>query len=158
MALEIERKFLVNVDLLPKGIEGKNLSQGYLLISDQKSIRARISGEKAFITIKGPDTNGTRSEFEYEIPINDAEYMLANFCNQPVISKIRYRINRHNQLWEVDEFLGANQGLWLAEIELRHREDIIEIPPWLGKEVTFDNRFFNTYISLHPYNTWADKI
>jgi adenylate cyclase len=154
MALEIERKFLVHIDMLPSDIPEIDIQQGYLLTSHQKTIRVRIGGEKAWITIKGPDINGVRPEFEYPIPREDASYMFHNFCIGGKIEKIRRKIDFSGKTWEVDEFLGENKGLWIAEIELVQRDEIVDLPPWIRKEVTGDHRFHNSYLSNHPYSTW----
>ena len=154
MALEIERKFLVNIELLPAEIQGVRIVQGYLHVSNQKSIRIRIAGELAYITLKGPDTDGVRTEFEYAIPIEDARFMLTNFCTGGKIEKVRRKINWSGKTWELDEFLGENIGLWIAEIELANRDEPVGLPPWIRKEVTGDHRFHNTYLSAHPYSGW----
>ena len=154
MGMEIERKFLVNTKLLPSGVQGIKIIQGYLHISDQKTIRVRISGELAYITIKGPDKNGVRPEFEYAIPTEDARFMLANFCRNGQIEKIRRKINWAGKTWEIDEFFGENKGLWLAEVELDNRNESLELPVWVSKEVTGDSRFHNSVLSAHPYSSW----
>jgi adenylate cyclase len=151
MAIEIERKFLVNVELIPIGIDGIGIRQGYLLVSPEKSVRVRIAGHKAFITVKGSDHQGSRPEFEYEIPVEDAEFMLANHCQGQKISKIRRHIIHKGHLWEIDEFLEDNKGLWLAEIELSDAGEIIELPSWVTVEVTGDKKYYNSYLSQHPY-------
>ena len=155
MALEIERKFLVNIELLPVGVQGTPIIQGYLHVSDQKSIRVRISGELAYITIKGPDEDGVRPEFEYPIPLEDARFMLSNYCKAGQIEKMRRKINWSGRIWEVDEFLGANHGLWLAEIELANRNETIEIPPWVNQEVTGQSRYHNSSLAAYPYSIWG---
>jgi adenylate cyclase len=95
-----------------------------------------------------------RAEFEYEIPPQDAGEMLEKFCANAVVSKIRRRLVWKNHSWEVDEFLGDNEGLWLAEIELDERNEAFEFPQWLGNEVTGDEKFYNTYLSMHPFASW----
>ncbi len=157
MAIEIERKFLVKRELLVLPDEGIPVQQGYLQNSTRKSVRVRVFGGRGFITVKGPDLDGTRMEFEYEIPGSDAESMQLFFCEQPLISKIRYHIHFKGHRWEVDRFLDGNLGLWLAEVELQDRNENVEIPDWIGPEVTADKRYFNTYLSQNPYTTWADK-
>ncbi|MBK7028162.1 MAG: CYTH domain-containing protein [Bacteroidales bacterium] len=154
MALEIERKFLVDPAKLPQGLDGVIIRQGYMLISQEKSIRIRISGHKAFLTIKGMDRNGVRPEFEYEIPFDDGQDLFDQFTLPGKISKIRYHHIFKKHLWEIDEFLLDNKGLWIAEIELASEDETFDIPDWIVSEVTGDLRFFNTYLSQHPYSTW----
>jgi len=154
MALEIERKFLVHTELLPLGVPGISICQGYLHTSRQKTIRVRLAGEQAWITIKGPDDNGVRPEFEYSIPPKEASYFLEFLCLGGKIEKIRREIDWSGKTWEVDEFLGENQGLWIAEIELTHRDEMVDLPPWIQKEVTGDYRFHNSYLSIHPFCGW----
>jgi adenylate cyclase len=117
-------------------------------------VRIRIFGKKAFITIKGITVGATRTEFEYEIPAKDAEILLNELCLKPTIKKYRYRIPYKGFIWEVDEFLGENKGLIMAEIELESEDQAFEIPEWIGKEVTHDPRYFNSNLIEHPYNMW----
>ena len=156
MGVEIERKFLVVTDLLPLPAEGVLIRQGYLHSDKLSSVRVRIAGDKGFVTIKGPDCQGIRSEFEYGIPKTDAEFMLANLCGTGIISKIRYRLAWKGHTWEIDEFLDENRGLWLAEVELTDRAEEVEIPLWIRREVTGDKRYFNTFLSQFPYSAWTD--
>lgn len=157
MAIEIERKFLV------KNCNWKNNSsftpyrQGYLASSkDGCTLRARIAGDKAFITIKGKSEKGKlgKLEFEYQIPMADAEEMLNKLAISDVISKNRYVLEYAGFTWEIDEFFGSNQGLIMAEIELDSEDQKFELPPWLGEEVSHDKRYYNAYIAAHPFNTW----
>jgi adenylate cyclase len=152
MALEIERKFLVNTELLNLDIPGTRIIQGYLHLSDQKTIRIRIAGDKAYLTIKGPDQNGVRSEFEYDVPLEDARYIMATYCINELIEKIRYKVEWSGKTWEIDEFLGKNKGLWLAEIELTDRDEVFDMPAFIATEVTGDSRFHNSYLSSHPFS------
>ncbi|MCX6232462.1 MAG: CYTH domain-containing protein [Bacteroidetes bacterium] len=155
MPLEIERKFLVNQEKW-NAIEKpqqNNYRQGYLLTDPMKTIRVRVTDTAAFLTIKGLNQGATRLEFEYEIPIADAEALLNNFAVAELI-KIRYKIVYKDKLWEVDEFLGANTGLIVAEIELESEIEAFELPPWVDKEVTGDEKYYNSNLSLHPFNTW----
>ncbi|TCD01209.1 CYTH domain-containing protein [Pedobacter psychroterrae] len=152
MGIEIERKFLVKMDLwqaLEKP-EGKHYRQGYLLNKEDRVVRIRIAGDQGFITIKGAGDGISRIEYEYEIPKSDAEEMLERF--QPEgIEKIRYRIPEGSGLvWELDEFLGANQGLVLAEIELSSQDQRFTKPDWLGQEVSEDERYSNSSLALRP--------
>jgi CYTH domain-containing protein len=155
MAKEIERKFLVEKDLWyavkkPKGID---MLQTYLVNEPDKVIRLRIANQVGYMTIKGPVVGFTRDEFEYTIPVEEAKAIVAIF-NAPSIEKVRYRIFSGPHTWEVDEFFGANDGLIIAEIELKSQEEDFTHPSWLGKEVTQDHRYYNSYLSLHPYLTW----
>lgn len=154
MPLEIERKFLVHPELFPSGLDGTTIRQGYLQSDEGNSIRIRISGHQSFITIKGPDNDGVRLEFEYEIPFDDAGYMLEQFCRKPLINKTRRLVVWGGHLWEVDEFHGENQGLWLAEVELDDRNEQVELPPWVGSEVTGDSRYLNTSLVRFPFTSW----
>jgi adenylate cyclase len=155
MAIEIERKFLINKEGWQEATKekGKVIKQGYMLTDPSKTIRVRVAGVKAFLTIKGKSTGASRLEYEYEIPKQDAEELLENFC-AAVISKIRYKVNYGNHTWEVDEFSGDNSGLIVAEIELTHEQETFELPEWVEKEVTDDKRYFNSNLSTHPYKSW----
>jgi len=154
MALEIERKFLIHRELLPVETDGLLIQQGYLLSSPGKSVRVRLAGEKAYLTIKGPDIQGVRAEFEYAIPKQDAETLLNDFCTEGRLIKIRRKISSGSHVWEVDEFLGDNAGLWLAEVELARAGEPVVLPTWVAAEVTGDPRYYNTYLALHPFKTW----
>lgn len=154
MPVEIERKFLVKPGMEPVNVDGVKIRQGYLNTDKDKSIRIRTAGHQSFLTIKGPDHGGVRDEFEYEIPFEHAEYMLDAFCGDRILTKIRRMILWKKHLWEVDEFLGNNQGLWVAEIELESIDEPFSLPPWIGEEVTADIRYLNTYLVIHPFTTW----
>jgi CYTH domain-containing protein len=153
--LEIEHKYLVRKDLWyavhkPAGV---NIRQGYLVTDPEKNIRIRTTGTAAFLTIKGPSKNASRAEYEYPIPPGEAAELLL-LCRVPVIEKVRYRIEYAGKTWEVDEFFGENEGLILAEIELKFEEEKYDIPAWVGEEVTSDPRYYNAYLALHPYSGW----
>ena len=155
MNQEIEHKYLVRKDLWfavhkPNGV---NIRQGYLQTDPEKTIRIRTTGTTAFLTIKGPSKNATRSEFEYPIPPDEAEELL-KLCTLPVIEKVRYRMEVAGKIWEVDEFFGANDGLILAEIELRSPDETYEKPAWIGEEVTQDHRYHNSCLADHPFSSW----
>jgi adenylate cyclase len=153
MPIEIERKFLVTGTEWRQG-NSVRYAQGYLCREKGKTIRVRLGGSKAFLTIKGPSlTEGARSEFEYEIPVADAEQLL-KLCNGPIIEKYRHVIVSKGFKWEVDEFLGENTGLVIAEIELREVNQPFERPDWVGEEVTGDPRYYNANLVATPYNTW----
>ncbi|MEO9147123.1 MAG: UPF0158 family protein [Ginsengibacter sp.] len=158
MPLEIERKYLVNHkkwQALSKP-EGHHYRQGYILTDPKKTIRIRITETKCFITIKGESTGATRSEYEYEIPREDAEELLNNFCVAE-LEKNRYKINYKNKLWEVDDFLGENEGLIVAEIELKKEDEIFEIPEWVDNEITGDERYYNANLVQNPYQNWKPE-
>lgn len=152
MAVEIERKFLVT-GLDWRTTTGVSFSQGYLNRDKHRTVRVRIAGNKAYLTIKGITEGITRAEFEYEIPVSDAENLLM-LCEKPLIQKIRHIIPYKNFKWEVDEFLGDNLGLVVAEIELTSEIESFEKPSWIGEEVTHDPRYFNSNLAQNPYNTW----
>jgi CYTH domain-containing protein len=154
MAIEIERKFLVTGNEWKQGV-ATHFSQGYLNRDKTRTVRVRVAGDKAFLTIKGISTRFSREEFEYEIPDEDAVAML-NLCDGPVIQKIRYVIIHNGFKWEVDEFLGANFGLVVAEIELDYVDQPFECPTWIGEEVTDDARYFNSNLATMPYSKWTN--
>ena len=156
MAFEIERKFLVKRDLWQKPEDGVRYRQGYVETKDGTTVRVRIAGEKAYLTLKDHAVGLVRHEFEYEIPIADAETMLDTMCAKPQVEKIRYRIpaSEPGLVWEVDEFLGANAPLLTAEIELPSESTSFSLPPWLGPEVTDDHRYKNNNLARHPYSEW----
>jgi adenylate cyclase len=155
LAVEIERKFLVSGSAWRQG-KGVRIIQGYLCQEKGRILRVRLVGEKAFLTIKGPSNNGSRPEFEYEIPLADGEEIL-NLCNGLLIEKIRHVILFQELKWEVDEFLGDNEGLLIAEIELNDVNQPFAWPDWVGKEVTNDLRYTNVNLADHPYCSWKDK-
>lgn len=116
----------------------------------------RISGTRAFLTVKGITTGATRAEFEYGIPLADAEALLG-MCDGPLVEKLRHRIQHGGHTWEIDEFLGENRGLVVAEIELRSEAEPFAGPPWLGGEVTHDARYFNSNLAIHPFAHWGSR-
>jgi adenylate cyclase len=154
MPLEIERKFLTNDRWhhVTKP-EGQYYRQGYLLSDPLKTIRVRMTPDKGFLTIKGPTQGATRAEYEYEIPIAEAQELLDHFCTSE-LSKIRYKIPNHGHVWEVDEFLGENQGLIVAEIELGAENEPFLTPEWIGMEVTGDKRYYNSSLTVAPFAQW----
>ena len=151
MNMEIERKFLVKNDSWKTDdLHGEACRQGYLFANEKKTVRVRQIGEKGFLTIKGETLGISRKEFEYEIPFEDASALLL-LCGDFLIEKRRYKINYANMLWEVDLFLGENEGLVLAEIELESEGQSFVLPPWVGKEVSNDFRYFNAQLARHPF-------
>ncbi|MEO7933910.1 MAG: CYTH domain-containing protein [Chthoniobacterales bacterium] len=157
MGVEIERKFLVRDDSWRAFLTqpGRRLRQGYLVNGPPATVRVRIADVEAWLTIKGPVIGLSRAEFEYTIPLSDAEEMLATRCANPIIEKIRHRIPHGELVIELDEFLGANAGLLIAEVELPSEQTPFTPPPWLGAEVSTDFRYHNSQLSKRPYSTWA---
>jgi len=148
MPVEIERKFLVQNNTWQECVDaGVLYRQGYLLVSPEKTIRVRIVSQTAFLTIKGKSTGITRAEFEYEIPYSHATELLA-LCEGRIIEKQRYRFLYNGQLWEIDRFLGKNKGLVLAEVELESEDQKIELPPWIGEEVSTNPAYYNSTLSI----------
>lgn len=154
MGIEIERKFLVLDERWRTLGVGVSLRQGYLSSHPERVVRVRIEGDLAMLTIKGRSVGASRGEWEYPIPLTDAEQLLASLCEQPLIEKKRYRIRHEGMLWEVDEFFGANAGLVVAEIELESEDQQFSRPDWLGAEVTDDARYFNANLISHPFTEW----
>ena len=154
MAYEIERKFLLSGHQWRENASGLAIRQGYLLRDAGKTLRVRTLGQKGFLTIKGRGSGITRPEFEYEIPKSDAEFLLEGLCESPLLEKIRYRVPYEGFIWEIDEFLGENSGLFVAEIELVSEDQIFPRPQWLGMEVTGDPRYYNSNLSRCPYKVW----
>jgi len=155
MHLEIERKFLVRKDLwyaLHKP-QGEDIVQGYLVSEPSLTIRVRVTETNGWLTIKGPTENASRVEYEVSIPRNDADELIAAFTKNK-IEKTRYRIDLEGKTWEVDEFFGDNEGLILAELELKKEDEIFTHPKWLGKEVTTDDHYKNAYLADHPFKSW----
>ena len=154
MAQEIERKFLVSGDAWRNLAEPIHYRQGYLSTQKDRIVRVRIVGEKGYLTIKGLTHLATRLEYEYEIPYTEAVEILEKLCEQPIIEKKRYTVCYRGHYWEIDEFEGVNKGLILAEEELSHPDESIEIPDWIGEEVTGDPKYFNSNLVKHPYTIW----
>ena len=154
MAKEIERKFLVDLSKLENLPEGNVIRQGYIP-AEGATVRVRTMNEKAFLTLKGKMSGITRSEFEYEIPLTDALAMLQELCSPPLIEKTRYLIPYAGHTWELDIFEGDNDGLIMAEVELSHEDEVIELPPWITKEVSNDRRYYNAALRLNPYCLWT---
>jgi adenylate cyclase len=152
MGIEIERKFLVISDAW-RHAAGVRFSQGYLNRDKERTVRVRLAGDKAFLTIKGLTQGASRAEFEYEIPATDGEALL-KLCEGPIIEKVRRVLAHEGDTWEIDEFLGENAGLIVAEIELRSEDQTFARPTWLGEEVTHDARYFNSSLASHPFSKW----
>lgn len=166
MGIEIERKYLVkkaewrsHKKHLQSQFQdlAKQYCQGYITTDNGTTVRVRIAGDTGYITLKSKATGHTRLEFEYPIPVEDARQMLAAFCDKPLIEKIRYKFNFGNLIWEVDEFMGENEGLIIAEVELESEQQQIDIPDWIEREVN-DKKYFNSYLVKHPYSQWHSTM
>lgn len=155
MGTEIERKFLVKSDAWRFQAVGKLYRQGYVVKSTGVTVRVRIVGTQGYITLKGRAENYVRPEFEYEIPVDDAQEMLNLWCHPRIVEKIRYRIPMGDVVWEVDEFQGFNQGLVVAEVELNSENQGVELPDWVGPEVSKQDRYYNSSLAVHPYSLWT---
>ena len=155
MPLEIERKFLVqNEDWRSLATSRRMLKQFYLATGQRSSVRIRIESEVgAWLTVKSSQSGPTRSEFEYPIPIEEAEQM-ATMAVDAVVEKVRHIVPFAGLKWEIDEFAGDNEGLVVAEVELCSEDQALELPPWIGKEVTNKKRYFNASLSETPFKSW----
>ena len=153
MALEIERKFLVKEGAW-RNEKGTKYRQGYLNSDKERTVRVRTMVDKGYLTVKGVSRGAVRVEYEYEIPKVEAEAMLDDLCEKPLIEKIRCKIEHKGFVWEVDEFLGENSGLIVAEVELESEDQKFVKPKWVGEEVTGDPRYFNANLIHHPYSRW----
>jgi len=154
MGKEIERKFLLKNSKWKEGITAAFFQQGYILINENKALRVRLEGNRAHLNIKSSIDGINRYEYEYEIPVSDAVEMLEKLCIKPIIEKNRYIVYFADKKWEIDEFSGENEGLVVAEIELKDENEYFEKPDWLGEEVTFDKRYYNSSLATHPYKKW----
>jgi adenylate cyclase len=154
MGEEIERKFLVIGDGWRAGAGGMRYRQGFLSTEPERVVRVRVAGARGWIAIKGPAIGARRTELEYEIPVADAELMLEKLCKRPLVEKVRHTLTVGSHTWEIDVFEGENEGLIIAEIELRSEDEAFEKPEWIGKEVTADPRYFNSNLVAHPYRNW----
>ena len=154
MAQEIERKYLVDVARWQPAGQGARLVQGYLSSRQPCVGRVRIEGAAAKLTIKGETTGISRAEFEYAIPVADAEVMLATLCERPLIDKQRHREVHGGKVWEIDVFAGENRGLVVAEVELASEDEVVELPPWATQEVSHDARYYNSSLIARPYSSW----
>ncbi len=157
MALEIERKYLVDLEKLGTLENGTRIKQGYLSTNKDAVVRVRVKNDKAYLTIKGSNIGVTRLEFEYEIPLDEANEMLDKLCQNPVIDKTRYLINHENHIWEVDIFYGDNEGLVVAEVELSSEDEHINLPIWVKEEVSHDDRYFNSNLMKLPFKDWEEN-
>ncbi len=155
MYTEIERKFLLLHDDWRHEATSCLLHQGYIYSTTQCLVRIRIADEDAFLTVKGPKDGIRRVEFEYPIPLKDAEELLEHMARKPTIQKRRHKVHVGEHVWEIDEFLDDNAGLILAEIELKHEDEVFHKPSWVGVEVTDDPRYRHNFLAQHPYTQWS---
>jgi adenylate cyclase len=154
MGEEIERKFLVTGEGWRDVATGVKYRQGFLSTVAERTVRVRVAGTRGTITVKGKNVGARRAEFEYEIPVGDAEQMLDTLCERPLIEKVRYTLTAGPHRWEIDVFEGDNAGLVVAEIELGSENEAFAKPKWAGDEVTDDPRYFNSNLVAHPYRSW----
>ncbi len=157
MGVEIERKYLVRDAAVVAALPGTRMVQGYLSVDPERTVRVRVSGTRACLNVKGSSSaSGTsRAEFEYEIPLADAEELLDGLALRPLIQKTRYRIDAGALTWEIDVFAGDNEGLVVAEIELPSESTAVVLPDWVGEEVTGDARYYNASLVSYPYKGWG---
>lgn len=156
MAQEIERKFLVTSQIYKDECSSKKrIVQGFLNTNPERTVRVRIKGKKGFLTVKGISNKAgtTRFEWEREIDLGEAEELL-KLCEEDVIEKIRYEVTLGSHVFEIDEFYGNNQGLTVAEIELNEENETFTKPPWLGREVTGEIKYYNSALSKNPFKNW----
>lgn len=155
MATEIERKYLLANDAWRGLGQGQPYRQGYICSGAGRTVRVRTVADHGYLTIKGPTIGLSRSEYEYQIPFDDAQELLTLLCSRPLISKIRYTLTFAGFTWEIDEFKEENEGLIIAEIELEYPEQEFVMPPWIGKEVSDDPRYRNSSLVINPYCNWG---
>lgn len=153
MALEIERKYLIDITKLDLK-NGCDIKQGYIQTVDNTVVRVRIKGDKAYLTIKGENVGATRLEFEYPIVVDEAEEMLEKLCSKQIIDKTRYEIPIGSDIWEIDIFYGDNEGLVIAELELEKEDYKINLPSWIKEEVTSNIKYYNNQLIKNPYKNW----
>lgn len=158
MGIETERKYLVKGDDWKKQEKGQLYQQGYLSSHPDRTVRVRTAGDSGYLTIKGRTTGASRSEYEYPIPYPDAQEMLEQLCEKPIIEKIRYRIDYKGLVWEVDEFQGENRGLVVAEVELTDEQQLVVLPDWVDREVTAEARYYNANLVSHPFSQWDESV
>jgi adenylate cyclase len=156
MALEIERKFLVDESRLGPLADGQSIRQGYIGTTDLCAVRARVAGSAAWLTLKGESRGSVRTEFEYPIPPQDALQIIAELCAERVIIKTRYRRQYAGHCWEVDVFEEDNFGLIVAEVELAKASEPLQLPVWVTREVTDDPRYYNNNLATTPYCSWGE--
>ncbi len=157
MGWEIERKFLVKDDSWRAAVESSAvLRQGYLAVDNGTTVRVRTGGAEVWLTIKGPAEGLIRAEFEYRVPVTEAEALIG-LCRGRVVEKTRHKVRFGGHVWEIDEFTGKNASLVLAEVELQQADEVVAVPPWVGREVSGDRRFDNASLSVRPYALWPNS-
>lgn len=155
MKQEIERKFLVADESWRRAAtSATRIRQGYLCVEPGRTVRVRLAGGQAWLTIKGAGDGAARAEFEYPLPVADARDLLDHLCQRPQIDKTRHLVPHGELTFEIDIFHGDNEGLVMAEVELEAADTHVDLPPWIGREVTGDHRYFNAYLAQHPFKTW----
>ncbi len=154
MGKEIERKYRVDTERWKPQGPGVHFKQGYLNSAKERVVRVRIEGSKAKLTLKGLTTGVTRAEYEYPLPLEDAEVILDQLCEQPLIDKHRHKEEHGGKTWEIDVFHGDNEGLVVAEVELGSEDETVEVPAWAVEEVSSDPRYFNSNLLKHPFRRW----
>ncbi|MCP4754474.1 MAG: CYTH domain-containing protein [Proteobacteria bacterium] len=157
MGTEIERKFLVKGTGWKDGVVGRIYRQGYLPTGDECVVRVRVAGDDGYLTIKGRNVGLTRLEFEYPIPVEEADSLLDSLCRKPIVEKTRYEVEYEGLVWEIDVFAGENEGLVTAEVELENENLEVSLPDWIDREVSDDARYFNVNLVEHPYCEWKDS-
>lgn len=156
MATEIEHKFLLRDDRWRQQIERSvRIRQGYLTSDARCSVRVRVADNQGFLNLKSGTLGIQRSEYEYPIPLNEAEEILDTLCEKPLLEKTRYYLHFREHLWEIDEFAGDNAGLIVAEVELSRSDESFARPEWVGEDVSHDMRYYNSQLALHPYRSWS---
>ena len=154
MTKEIEKKYLIDINKLPSLTQGIEIKQGYISTSLRATTRIRVAGDKAYLTLKGRTQGLTRTEFEYQIPIEDAIQMLAEFCEGSAIEKTRYLVKQSKHTWEIDVFHGDNHGLVVAEIELGSEDESYDLPEWVTEDVSHEVKYCNSNLLTNPYKNW----
>lgn len=154
MGKEIERKFIVKDSDWQEGASGVSCRQGYIPTVNQVTVRVRVMGDQGYITLKGQHKGITRTEYEYTVPVSDANQMLDTLCAKPIIEKTRYTLTFADMVWEIDVFSGENEGLVIAEVELEDEGQPVTLPSWVGEEVSHDPRYRNANLVRNPYKNW----
>jgi adenylate cyclase len=156
MGIEIEHKFLIRDERWRQLVERSvRMRQGYLTSDVRCSVRVRVAGGQGFLNIKSGTLGIQRSEYEYPIPLAEAEEILDTLCEKPLLEKTRHFVRSGGRVWEIDEFAGDNTGLIVAEVELSHLDELFARPDWLGEDVSHDIRYYNSQLARHPYSTWS---
>lgn len=157
MAVEIERKFLVKGDNWRSLGTGTLYRQGYISTHNGTTVRVRLVGNQGYLTLKGKSVGFSRAEYEYPISPEDAQEMLDNLCDRPLIEKTRYKINFAGLIWEVDEFWGENEGLIVAEVEMTDENQVVDLPDWTDREVSNEDKYFNVNLFRYPFQQWTQE-